>query len=189
MTADLKKLNFRTFAKSSAKMYDLLDTNRIRLAPWFWWADKKITPNKFRFYIFMILYIVDTKRKKIAHKLNHDKLYDEQFFIYYGIDNICGMCGLDNIDRQNEKNAELWYLTFQGTPFGTADTAIQWVEQYSMNLGLDSLYAKIQSTNDKSIKLLERNSYTIKNIQNNVQISKRNSGFADMYTYEKQLSR
>ena len=189
MKVDLKKLNFRTFAKSSAKMYDLLDTNRTRLAPWFWWADKKITPNKFRFYIFMILYIVDTKRKKIAHKLNHNKVYDEQFFIYYGIDNICGMCGLDNIDKQNKENEELWYLTFQVTTFGTSDTAFQWVEQYSMNLGLNSLYAKIQSTNYKSIKLLERNSYTIRNIQNNVQISKRNSGFADMYTYEKQLSR
>ena len=70
MSVELKKLNFRIFAKNRAQMYDLLDTNRARLAPWFWWATKSITPNKIRFYIFMILYIADTKRKSIAHKIN-----------------------------------------------------------------------------------------------------------------------
>ena len=189
MSIELKNLNVRIFVKNAAKMYDLLDINRARLFPWFWWANEKVTPNKLRFFLFMTAYIADTKRKKIAHKLSPEKLYDEQFFIFNENGNIGGMVGLDNIDTQNKKDAEIWCLTFRGNPFGIADSAIQWVEEYSINTGLNSLYAKIQSTNDKSIKLIERNNYEIQYFQKCVPVSKRNLELADMYTYVKQLSK
>ena len=189
MPVQLKKLNFKTFAKSGGEMYALLQDNRTRLSPWFWWADEKVTPTKFRFYVFMTLYLTDTKRKKIAHKFNSSKQYDEQFFIYNESGKMGGMCGLDNIDIKNTKDAELWYLTFKNNKFGMADMALSWIEDYSIGMGLKSLYAKIQSTNDKSIKLAERNNYTLSDTQKNVPISKHNPNIADMYTYTKILTR
>ena len=189
MPVQLKKLNFRTFVKDGDKMYTLLQNNRARLSPWFWWADKKVTPTKFRFYVFMTLYLTDTKRKKIAHKLNPEKLYDEQFFIYNESGKMGGMCGLDNIDIKNAKDAELWYLTFHGNKFGMADMAVSWVEDYSVKMGLNSLYVKIQSTNEKSVNLVERNNYVLVDTQKNVPISRRNPNLADMYTYTKMLIR
>ena len=189
MPVQLKKLNFRTFAKSGGEMYTLLENNRTRLSPWFWWADEKVTPTKLRFYVFMTLYLTDTKRKKIAYKFNSSKQYDEQFFIYNESGKIGGMCGLDNIDIKNTKDAELWYLTFQGNKFGMADMAVSWVEDYSIDMGLNSLYAKVQSTNEKSVNLMERNNYVLTDIQKNVRISKHNPNLADMFTYKKQLSR
>lgn len=188
MSVELKKLNFRRFAKNGAEMYGLLESNRTRLSPWFWWADKSVTPNKIRFYLFMALYITDTKRKKIVHKIKSAKSYDEQFFIYND-GKIAGMCGLDNIDVKNKQDAEVWYLTFRGNPFGTADLAIKWIENYCINSGLNSMYAKIQSTNEKSLRLVDRNDYTIESVAQDVQISKRNTNHADIITYKKQLTR
>ncbi len=189
MPVQLKKLNFKTFVKSGSEMYTLLQNNRTRLSPWFWWADEKVTPTKFRFYVFMTLYLADTKRKKMVHKLNPEKMYDEQFFIYNESGQIGGMCGLDNINIKQNKNAELWYFTFKDNKFGMADMALSWIEDYSIDVGLNSLYAKVQSTNDKSIKLAERNNYTLSDTQKNVPISKRNPNIADMYTYTKILTR
>ena len=188
MSVELKKLNFRIFAKNGAKMYDLLDTNRARLAPWFWWATKSITPNKIRFYIFMTLYIADTKRKSIAHKINQSKQYDEQFYIYND-GAMAGMIGIDNIDTQNQKNAEIWCLTFHGNPFGMVDSAIRLIENYSIDMGLESLYAKIQSENNASIRCVHRNGFVHTDTNKHVQISKHNLHFADMFIYTKTLSR
>ena len=188
MSVELKKLNFRIFAKNRAQMYDLLDTNRARIAPWFWWATKSITPNKIRFYIFMTLYIADTKRKSIAHKINQSKQYDEQFYICND-GAMAGMIGIDNIDTQNQKNAEIWYLTFRGNPFCMVDSAIGLIENYSINIGLNSLYAKIQSENRASIQCVLRNGFIHTNTNKCARISKHNLRLADMFTYTKQLVR
>lgn len=185
MAVELKKLNFRMFAKNKAKMYDLLDVNRARLSPWFWWADEKVTPNKFRFYLFMVLYIADTKRKKIAHKLNPEKLYDEQFVVY-NFEEIGGLCGLDNIDTKNSQNAEMWGLAFKGHN-ETIETA-KILENYCIDvLGLKSIYGKVQSENKASRFFWARYGYDNRTLEKNVRISKRNPNFADMYTYTKQL--
>ena len=82
------------------------------------------------------------------------------------------MCGLDNIDTTTQKNAELWALTFKGNPFGTADSAIRWVEKYSASIKLDSLYAHVQLSNDKSKECLKRNNYTIQDGTKEVMVSK-----------------
>lgn len=188
MFVELKKLNFRIFAKNGAKMYDLLETNRARIAPWFWWATKSITPNKIRFYIFMTLYIADTKRKSIAHKINKSKTYDEQFYIYND-GAMAGMIGIDNIDTQNQKNAEIWYLTFHGNPFCMVDSAIRLIENYSIDMGLESLYAKIQSENKASIQCALRNGFVHTDTNKCAQISKHNLHLADMFTYTKRFVR
>ena len=140
MAVKLKKLNFCTVVKNGAEMCDLVMSNRARLSPYFWWTDEKLTPNKLALFMFVILYLMDTKRKKIAHKLNLQKLYDEQFVIYNEKGGVAGLCGLDNIDTMGQKNAELWALTFSGNPFGMVDSAIEWVEKYSASIKLDSLY-------------------------------------------------
>ncbi len=122
--------------------------------------------------MFVILYLLDTKRKKIFHKLNPQKLYDEQFVIYNDDGGVAGLCGLDNIDTATQKNAELWALIFRGNPFGTVDSAIQWIEKYSANIKLDSLYAHVQLSNDKSKECLTRNNYTVQEETKDVMVSK-----------------
>jgi len=161
MSVDLKPLNWNFIKHNYTEMYDLLDANRTRLLPWFDWAGKDITPTKSRFYIFLSLYMLQTKHKKFMHKINPSKFYDAQFIIYLD-DKIAGMCGLDNIDAKNKGNAELWFLTFDGTPYGTVDYAIQQIENYGANdAKLQSLYAHVRPDNTKSYKALQdRNGYT-----------------------------
>lgn len=172
MAVKLKKLNFCTVVKNGTEMCDLVMSNRARLSPYFWWTDEKLTPNKLALFMFVILYFMDIKYKKVVHRLNPQKLYDEQFVIYNEKGGVAGLCGLDNIDIATQKNAELWFLTFKGNPFGTADSAIRWVEKYSASIKLDSLYAHVQLSNDKSKECLKRNNYTIQDETKEVMISK-----------------
>ena len=188
MSIELKQLNFRRFVKNGAEMYDLLESNRDRLAPWFWWAGRDVTPNKMRFYIFMTLYIAETKRKKIVHKLNPSKSYDEQFFVYNESGKIGGMVGLDNIDTKINKNAEVWGLAFKGN--NETITSIKLLEDYCINkLDLKSIYGKVQSQNRASRYFWEKYGYDEKTLEQNVRISKRNPKIADIYTYTKYLVR
>lgn len=187
MPLELKQLNFTTFAKSGAEMYSLLEQNRARLAPWFWWASEKITPTKFRFYAFMGLYLTDTKRKQILHTLNPSKTYDEQFVIYTDGGKIAGMCGLDNIDTQN-KNAEMWGLAFKGQTQTIESVKI--LEDYCINtLNLNSIYGKVQSMNRACRLFWEKYGYDNKTVEQNVKVSKHNPNIADIYTYTKILTR
>jgi len=188
MSIELKQLNFRRFIENGAEMYDLLESNRGRLEPWFWWAGRNVTPNKMRFYIFMTLYIADTKRKKIAHTFNPSKSYDEQFFVYNESGKIGGMVGLDNIDTKTNKNAEVWGLAFKGNNETIA--SIKLLEEYCINtLGLNSIYGKVQSQNRASRYFWEKYGYDEKTLEQNVRISKRNPKIADIYTYTKYLVR
>ena len=172
MAVKLKKLNFCTVVKNGAEMCGLVESNRTRLSPWFWWTDEKLTPNKFRLYLFVMLYLLDTKCEEIAHKLNPSKMYDEQFIIYNDGGKVAGLCGLDNIDTMGQKNAELWALTFSGNPFGMVDSAIEWIEKYSTSIKLDSLYAHVQLNNDKSKVCLQRNNYVAQEGTKEVMVSK-----------------
>ena len=186
MSVKLKKLNFRVFAKNSTKMWELIDSNRNRLAPWFWWASKKVTPNKFRFMLFMTLYIADTKRKKITHIINPTKLYDEQFFVVDEANNIGGCVGLDNIDTTNNKSAEIWGMAFKRRS-NTGDV-FKILENYCINeLNLKSVYTRVQTTNTACEFFWELCGYDTKTVETGVRISKRNPNIADMYTYTKSL--
>ena len=82
MSVELQKLGLRKFVANAGKIYSLLDANRARLSPWFWWADKSVTPTKFRFYVIFTSYLISTKRKKFAHILHRTRPYDERFVIY-----------------------------------------------------------------------------------------------------------
>ena len=168
--------------------YNLLEENRDRLSPWFWWADEKVTPNKRKFVLFMFAYLIDIKRDKIAHKLNHKKLYDEPFIVYNEDAKIGGMCGLDNIDTAIKNDAEIWGFSFKGNTETIATVKI--LEDYCINtLNLTSIYGKVQSTNKASRYFWHRYGYDFRTIEKNVCISEHNPKFADIYTYTKKLTR
>lgn len=188
MKVQLKGLNFRTVLPRMGEMYRHLEVNRERLAPWFWWAANSVTPNRARFSLFVVAYILSSDAKKLVHKFNPKKLYDEQFVIFVD-DKVAGMCGLDNIDIKNNKNAELWFLTFKNNPFGIADTAIKQVEDYSINIDLNSLYAHVQPDNDKSKKCLSRNNYTAQPETKNALVAKMPDKFAPVYVFNKVLTK
>ena len=183
----LETLNFKTFAKNSDEMWRLLSLNRARLSPWFWWADESVTPNKRRFYIFMALYITDTKRKKIIHKINPTKTYDEQFFVYNEQGKIGGMCGLDNINMQT-KDAENWGLAFEG--YTETMEAIKLLDDYCIDtLHLTSVYGRVQSTNRASMLFWQKYGYDERTLEKNVRVSTHNPNTADIYIYRKKLTR
>lgn len=188
MKVQLKGLNFRTVLPYMGEMYRHLEVNRERLAPWFWWAGNSVTPNRARFSLFVVAYILSSDAKKLVHKFNPKKLYDEQFVIFVD-DKVAGMCGLDNIDIKNNKSAELWYLTFGNTLFGTADESVKLLEKYSLNLDLNFLYANIQSDNKKSINFIERNGYVLSDVLENVWVPARKSNPVNVCTYTKILSK
>lgn len=188
MQIRLEKLTFKTFTKNINEMFDLLDTNRDRLSPWFWWANKKTTPNKYKFALFMALYLMGNKNREIIHNINPNNLYDEQFFVFNEYDQIGGMLGLDNIDTQNKKNAEIWGLAFKGNTQTIEATKI--LEDYCINtLNLKSIYGKVQSGNRASRLFWEKYGYDYKIIEDRVKVSRNNPLITTMYTYTKILSK
>ena len=188
MWVTLKKLNFRNFITKRYELFNLLDENRARLSPWFWWADEKVTPTRFRFYVFMTIYLTDTKCRNIAHKLNPKNLYDEQFIVYNPTGQIGGMCGLDDIDTEKNKTAEIWGLAFKGN--NETIESVKILEKYCVDiLNLKSIYGKVQSTNRASKFFWEKYGYDSKTLEKNVRISEYNPNVADIYTYVKNLSR
>ena len=135
----------------------------------------------------MVLYLVDTKRRQIVHKITPIKQYDEQFFVYDENGKIGGMVGLDNIDTNN-KNAEIWGLAFKGQT--QTIESVKLLEDYCINtLNLNSIYGKVQSSNRACRLFWEKCGYDTKTVENNVQVSKHNPNIADIYTYTKMLIR
>jgi RimJ/RimL family protein N-acetyltransferase len=184
MTVSIEKMNFRTFAKNSGSMYALLDANRDRLSPWFWWADKKVTPNKFRFALFVVLYIATTTGRKIAHKFDPKKLYDEPFYVYDEDGKIGGMMGLENIDVVKNKDAEMWGFAFKG--YNQTMESVKILEDYCINtLHLNSIYGRVQSDNKASRYFWARYGYDSKTIEKDVPVSEHNPKIVDLYTYVK----
>lgn len=183
----LEKLDFKVLAKNGDAMYELLDTNRARLSPWFWWADEKVTPNKLRFNMFMVLYILSTKYKEFTHKLNPIKTYDEQFLVRDKSGKIGGMMGLDNIDLTNKK-AEIWGFAFKGNT--ETVPALRLLEDYCINaLQLDSVYGKVQSENRASKYFWTKYGFDSVELEKGVRVSSHNPTISDIYTYTKVLSR
>ena len=187
MNIQLKKMKFSTVVPMIDDFYNVLSANRARLEPWFWWASEKVTPNKCRYALFMLLYILDTKRKELAHKLNHTKKYDEQFII--NVDNeFAGIIGMDNIDDMTKK-AELWgWLSRGQQAFVVADKSLKILEDYCINeKHLESLYAKTQTSNRAVRIAARRNGFTLKSVAYGVPVSKRNPKITGIMTWEKQL--
>jgi RimJ/RimL family protein N-acetyltransferase len=181
----LKKFGFRTAVSNSAEFYKVLTDNRDRLSPWFWWTDSKVTPNFPKTVLFMMLYTLDTKRKKIMHRFSKNKTYDEQFLIF-NENKLAGMTGLDNIDT-TRRNAELWYfVTGENEGKGTMSASLKVIEEYAFyNKNLDSVYVKTAAGNTRSEALLERNNYQISVIERNVPTSPRNPKITDLTTWSK----
>ena len=181
----LQKLNFKAFLTQTLPMFSVIENNRARLEPWFWWTSKKITPTRTKFTIFVLLYLIDTKRKQLLNKINNNKLYDEQFIIMQH-NEISGMCGLDNIDN-TKHDAEVWVWT--SVP-GIGDNTINLLQEYCVtDKSLTSVYAKVAQNNTNSHNLFKRNGYIVEKFEPNVRTSPRNPKITDLTTYRKQLSR
>jgi len=189
MDVKLQKMTFLSVYPKLGDLFDILSANRERLKPWFWWASEKITPNKFRFVLFILLYLANTKRKEIAHNFNPAKLYDESFIVYNEGGKVAGLCGLDNIDTVNKKNAELWGLSFKGNPFGGADCVIEMLEKHGANMNLDSLYAHVKVNNDKSKACLKRNNYAAQEGTKEATVSRKPYRTAPVQVFTKILTK
>lgn len=189
MKIEIKNFNLKNALPIMGQAFDVIKINRQRLEPWFWWTSAKVTPNKTKTIIFMLLYLLDTKRKEIAHKLDSKKEYDEQFLIFVD-GKFSGMMGLDNINIP-KRDAELWYfVSSENEGRGIASESIQYLENYSLNENkLNSLYAKVNTENTRSRNLMERNNYVCTDIKYKTRTSKRNPKIADIMTWEKVLTK
>lgn len=188
MKITLQELNFSALVRYCRDFYHVLDANRDRLVPYFFWAGRQVTPDFMTTFAFVTLYILDTKYKYMLYKVR-DKEYDKPFIILNG-NKVTGMIGLDKINPQ-KNNAEVWYwVSSQDEGKGVATNALKQVENYSINkLKLDSLYTCVVRTNEKSKAMMQRNKYHITDIKYGVPISVRNPRLADIVHYKKQLIR
>ena len=184
---DFKKFNLLNALCVMHDAFHVIDTERERLSAWFWWMDKKVTPNMAKCCIFMLLYLADTKRKEIAHKINSANLYDEQFIIMVD-GKFGGMTGLDNINDAT-KDAEMWcFVSQENEGLGIGSASVKFLENYSLeNKKLERLYAKVNTNNTRSIKCVQRNGFKLKTIEYGIPTSRRNPKIADIMTWEKQL--
>jgi RimJ/RimL family protein N-acetyltransferase len=186
MNIELKPFSFRTMLPNAREFYSRLEENRERLSPWFWWTRIDTTPNFQKTLQFMCLLILDTKCKKIAHKLSKQNLYNEQFLIYTD-GSVAGMIGLEDIDHVKQC-AELWYFSIIGSESkGIIKTSISLVENYAFGKkNLDYLYAKVVEHNANSNNFLQHVGYNITSIEYNVPTSKKNPDIANIITRKKQ---
>ena len=189
MEINIKKFNLRNSLPIMGEAFCLINSNRKRLEPWFWWTGAKVTPTKTKSIIFMLLYLLDTKRKEFAHKFNSEKLYDEQFLIFVD-DKFGGMIGLDNIDIK-KRDAEVWYfVSSDNEGYGIATESIKYISDYSLKHNkLNSIYAKINTQNNRSINLVKKNGFVLDRIEYGVPTSRRIPKIADIMTWTKQLVR
>lgn len=188
MKIELKKLDFSLLWRHSHDFYRVLDANRTRLQSYFFWANKKVTPNFSKTILFMIAYVVDTYYKNIKRKIANSA-HDAPFVIMRD-NSVAGMIGLDNINT-NTHDAEVWYwLSAENEGIGIASQSIKKIEEYSLNqLKLQSLYASVVHTNEKSKAMLNRNNYVVEDIKYNVPISDRNPTITNLITFRKYITR
>lgn len=187
MKTEIKKFNLKNSLPIMGDAFDVINTNRPRLEPWFWWASADVTSSKAKSIIFMLLYLLDTKHKEIIHKFKSEYEYDEQFLILVD-GKFGGMMGLDNINMA-KRDAEVWcFVSSENEGHGIASESVQYLENYSLNENkLNSLYAKVNTENVKSRNLFERNNYVCTDIQHKIRTSKRNPKIADIMTWTKEL--
>lgn len=173
-----KKLKFLTALPIMQDVFNVISNERDRLSRWFWWCSENITPTKTQLIIFVLLYIAETKRRKLIHKFNPKKcLYDEQFIIMVD-GKFGGMIGLDCIDDAT-KDAEVWYfVSKENEGSGIASTSVQYITDYALNNNIKHLHANICLLNERSINLAQKNGFEFKE-----------NRYGDIVTYEKSLAR
>ena len=181
----LEKITFRTFIKNIDQIYCLFDENRDRLSPWFWWSNKKETPNKYKFNWLVFKDLVRNEYNKIAHiLLNAENVYHESFLVYDNDNTIGGVCGLDNIDTENDKTAEMWGFAFKGKYETIASVKI--LEKYCINtLHLTSIYSQVEVANMASRRFWHNYGYDTRTFVKQTSSSE----FPDSFIYEKTLTR
>ena len=127
-------MNFSALVRYCRDFYHVLDANRDRLVPYFFWAGRQVTPDFMTTFAFVTLYILDTKYKYMLYKVRN-KEYDKPFIILND-NKVTGMIGLDKINPQ-KNNAEVWYwVSSQDEGKGVATNALKQVENYSINIVL-----------------------------------------------------
>ena len=188
MKIELKKLDFSLLWRHSHDFYRVLDANRTRLQSYFFWANKKVTPNFSKTILFMIAYVVDTYYKNIKRKIANSA-HDAPFVIMRD-NSVAGMIGLDNISPISH-DAEIWFWVSQENEgLCVATQSIKKIEDYSLNqLNLQSLYASVVYTNERSKSILTRNNYTIEDIKYNVPISRRNPTITNLIKFRKIITK
>lgn len=185
MDIKLKKFSFRTMLPNARDFYNRLEVNRDRLAPWFWWTRKEVTPNFQKMLWFMCMLVLDTKRKKLAHNLTNRGFYNEQFLIYTD-GKVAGMVGLDDID-DTMRQAELWYFaTIENESRGVIRASVKILEDYAFGAKkLNSIYAKVVENNLESSNFLHSAGYKITKTEYNVPTSKKNPDITNLTTWTK----
>ena len=188
MKIELKKLNFAMIMRCAHDFYRIVDKNRERLAPYFFWAGKGVTPNLSSTVLFMVAYVCTVSFKRIKYKITNDA-YDIPFIIMRD-DSVAGMIGLDNISPISH-DAEIWFWVSQENEgLCVATQSIKKIEDYSLNqLNLQSLYASVVHTNEKSKAMLNRNNYVVEDIKYNVPISGRNPTITNLIKFRKYITR
>ena len=188
MDIELKKLDFALLWRHSHDFYRVLDSNRARLESYFFWANKNVTPTLSKTVLFMVAYVVDIYYKNIKHKITNS-VHDAPFVIMRD-NSVAGMIGLDNISPISH-DAEIWFWVSQENEgLGVATQSIKKIEDYSLNqLNLQSLYASVVHTNERSKSILARNNYTIEDIKHNVPISKRNPTITNLIKFRKSITK
>ncbi len=161
----LIKLGLTNGLAASHDIYSMINSNRDRLEPWFWWTNNIFTGTMVQSILFILFYITSTKWKKLKHSISASNQYDEQFLIYFN-NELSGLMGLDNIDTEKQ-DAEIWYLISKNIEGrGIASNSLKTLEKYSYNIkNLKSLYAKTASGNIKSEKILKLNNYKMGKIE------------------------
>ncbi len=186
-SVELQKFGLRTALPKISQMYNLVDDNRARLAPWFFWANKQMTGAPQVAFLFFLFFLMKTKYKKLLNVFDNSSKYYETFFIM--VDNeIGGLAGLEDIDEKN-KTAEGWGLLFRKYEGrGVSTDAMKLFEEYSIDSkNLTSLYAKTSAGNKLSELMLKRNGYEIKSIEYGVPVSRHNPKITDLTTWIKHL--
>ena len=188
MKITLQELNFSSMLRHCRDFYNVLDDNRERLQPYFFWAGKQMTANFPKTLLFITGYILSTKYKYAVHKIKNTA-FDIPHIILNG-NKVAGMIGLDKINPKTQ-DAEVWYwVSGVNEGKGVASSALKQIENYSIDkLNLNSLYACVVRDNEKSKKTMQRNDYHITDIKYGVPISQRNPRLVDMMHYRKVLSK
>ncbi len=156
----LEKVKYKNLFERRNEFYQIIDSNRDRLYPWFYWASKFYTGNIFKTLAFFSLYLLNSKADELICKIDKKYFYDEMFFILRD-NKLIGASGLGNISKNTE--AEVWmYISKDNEDQGIASQSLKMTEKYSYDIkNLKSLYATTMPDNLKAERTLKTNEYRL----------------------------
>ena len=155
----LKKMNLLNTITTCSVAFHTIDSERDRIARWFWWASNCITPNSIKFTKFMLLCLLNSGHKKLLYRLKRRNSYNEYFWIFVD-KSFCGMIGLDDINKKT-KDAEVWcFISQSNEGCGIATESVRYIENYLLdNKNTERVYARIEDKNTRSIDCFCKNGY------------------------------